>query len=101
MSPLHEHPQLIPLFNSTCRAIFERVARNPASAPTLSRELGLPPLEVSRLLCELVGAGLVVADRSAGLLVYRLDDSGMTSLFSRIEQAWARALARAFAGSLS
>jgi len=93
---LHQHPKLALLFDSTSRAIFERLAQRPTTAETLARELRLPPVEVARRLCELVGAGLVAARRSGDLLLYRIDDHGVDSLRGAVEDAWACALARSF-----
>lgn len=93
---LHQHPKLALLFDSTSRAIFERLARRPSSAEALGRDLRLPPVEVAHRLCELVGAGLVEAQRSGDFLVYRIDDHGIDSLRRAVEDAWACALARSF-----
>ena len=93
---LHQHPKLALLFNSASRAIFERLARHPSTAETLACELRLPPVEVAHRLCELVGAGLVAAQRSGDQLLYRVDDHGIDSLRGAVEDAWAAALARSF-----
>jgi predicted ArsR family transcriptional regulator len=93
---LHEHPTVALLFHPARRAIYERVARGPASASRIANDLQVPPLEVARLLCELVGARLVAADRVRGRLVYRVDDDGHASARRALEDAWVRALARSF-----
>jgi predicted transcriptional regulator len=96
---LHQHPKLALLFNSSSRAIFERLLQRPCTAQTLARELRLAPVEVAHRLCELVGAGLVAAQRSGERLVYRVDGDGIASLGGAVEQAWASALARSFSAA--
>ncbi len=101
MSALHEQPQLALLFNSTCRAIFERVARQPLSARKLARGLGLAPPEVSQRLGELVRAGLLSTERGGAAVRYRIDPAGMASIHRALEAAWARRAAGVFAMALA
>ncbi len=96
MNALHEQPQLAPLFDSTCRAIFERVARQPLSARMLARDLRLAPAEVRRRLGELSRAGLVASEGSGARVRYRIDPAGMESIHHALEAAWARRVAGSF-----
>lgn len=97
MSPLHQHPQVALLFDATCRAIFEKVARGAASAPELARNLELPTLQVRRALRRLSAAGLVVADRRSRIPRYRIDPAGMEAMNQALDGAWTRRLLGAFA----
>ena len=96
---LHQHPTLALLFNPASRAIFERLARRPSTAAALARELDLPPVEIAHRLCELVGAGLVTAERAGDVLVYRVDARGVASVGHAVEDAWALSLARSFSAA--
>src|ERR1700749_623966 len=93
MRPLHEHPQMAALFDSTCRAVFEAVARSPARVPELACALALPAVEVQRCLAELVGAGLVSPLRGQS---YRPAAPGIASAHRAIESAWVERLAAIF-----
>ncbi len=90
MSALHEQPQLALLFDPTCRAIFEKVARQPLSARMLARDLGLAPAEASRRLGKLVRGGLVATDGEGTYARYRIDPVGMAAMHHALEAAWAR-----------
>src|SRR4051812_17759129 len=98
MRPLYEQPQMAVLFDSTCRAAFERVARSPCGAEDLARTLGVPRAEACRCLAELVGAGLV---RLLPGERYAIAASGLASIRREIENAWVRRLAAAFTRSLA
>lgn len=98
MSPLHEQPQLAVLFDPTCRAVFETVARSPTRVAGIARALEVPEVEVQRCLAELVGAGLVVPLRGD---CYGLAASGLASALRAIESAWVERIASAFTASLA
>ena len=98
MRPLHEQPQLAVLFDSTCRAVFEAIARSPSRVPELACALGLRDFEVQRCLAELVGAGLVVPSRGE---TYGIAASGLASAHRAIESAWVQRLAAVFTASLA
>lgn len=86
-------PRLSCLEDPQRRAIFERIAQQPAGAAELAARLDLPRLCVVRHLRALEEARLVTAD-AARTAAYRVDCAGWAMLQSEIDAAWARNTAR-------
>ena len=90
MNRLHEHPQVAVLFDPTCRAIFEEIARSPASARQLAARLEVAPIEVQRATRQLAATGLICAMRERGAVRYQVDRHGLASMRQALESAWVR-----------
>jgi DNA-binding transcriptional ArsR family regulator len=91
---------LVALADPTRRAIFERLARSPASVGEVAREMPVSRPAVSQHLKVLKSAGLV-SDQAAGTRrVYSVDPAGIAAIRDYFEQFWQQALSR-FAAAAS
>lgn len=80
------------LGDSTRRAIFERVARSPASVGTIAEGLPVTRPAVSQHLKILKAAGLVTEEVSGTRRIYRVDPRGIGAMRDRLDGYWRQAL---------
>jgi DNA-binding transcriptional ArsR family regulator len=80
------------LGDPTRRAIFELLARRPASVGELAAQLPVSRPAVSQHLRALKEGGLVVDEAQGTRRVYRLNPDGVAALRSWLDRVWAEAL---------
>ncbi len=76
----------------TRRAIFELLARHPASVGELARQLPVSRPAVSQHLRVLKEGGLVVSRADGTRRVYQLDPAGVSALRAYLDRVWTEAL---------
>ena len=83
---------LAALADPTRRAIFERLAGEPAAVGEVAHDLPVSRPAVSQHLRVLKDAGLVI-DRPAGTRrIYEIDPNGVAALRAYLDQFWNRSL---------
>jgi|SRR5215467_6393692 len=80
------------LGDPTRRAVFARVARQPAAVGELARGLPVSRPAVSQHLRVLKAAGLVRETREGTRRIYRLDPRGIAAMRDWLDAHWASAL---------
>lgn len=90
---------LLALADPTRRAVFERVAREPASVGGIAHGLPVSRPAVSQHLKVLKEAGLVLDQAEGTRRIYRIDPRGLGPLRAWLDQFWSAAL-DAFAADL-
>ncbi|EJL34145.1 putative transcriptional regulator [Caulobacter sp. AP07] len=88
----YENSAFAALADPTRRAVFERLARGPASVGQVAEGLPVSRPAVSQHLKVLKAAGLVDDHAEGARRVYRLDPRGIGALRDWLDQHWARAL---------
>jgi DNA-binding transcriptional ArsR family regulator len=83
----------VALADPTRRAIFERVARSPASVQKLSEGFSITRPAVSQHLKVLKDARLVAARAEGARRIYRIDPRGVEIMREYLDKFWDRALA--------
>ena len=83
----------VALADPTRRAIFERIARRPASVGKLAAGFDVTRPAVSQHLKVLKDAGLVTDEQLGARRVYRIDFRGVQAMRSYLDRFWDRALA--------
>jgi DNA-binding transcriptional ArsR family regulator len=83
----------VALADPTRRAIFERIARRPASVGKLAAGFEVTRPAVSQHLKVLKDAGLVTDEQVGARRVYRVDFRGVQAMRSYLDRFWDRALA--------
>jgi DNA-binding transcriptional ArsR family regulator len=80
------------LGDPTRRAIFEMLARRPASVGELARQLPVSRPAVSQHLRVLKGGGMVTSLAEGTRHVYRLNPEGVRALRAYLDRVWTQAL---------
>ena len=88
----YENSAFAALADPTRRAVFERLARGPASVGEVAEGLPVSRPAVSQHLKVLKAAGLVDDQAEGTRRVYRLDPRGIGALRDWLDSHWARAL---------
>jgi DNA-binding transcriptional ArsR family regulator len=88
----YENAAFAALADPTRRAVFERLARGPASVGQVAEGLPVSRPAVSQHLKVLKAAGLVDDHAEGTRRVYRLDPRGIGALRDWLDQHWAHAL---------
>jgi DNA-binding transcriptional ArsR family regulator len=84
--------QFTALADSTRRAIFEELARQPRSVAELAAGAPVSRPAVSQHLKVLQEAGLVRFERAGARNIYEVDPAGLVSLRRYLDGLWAQAL---------
>jgi len=84
--------QFAALADSTRRAIFEELARQPRSVAELAAGSPVSRPAVSQHLKVLQEAGLVRFERAGARNIYEVDPAGLVKLRNYLDGLWARAL---------
>ncbi len=84
---------LAALADPTRRAIFERLAEEPAAVGDLAAQVPVSRPAVSQHLKVLKEAGLVADERDGTRRVYHVDPDGLEALRSYLDGFWNRSLA--------
>ena len=85
-------PQLAALADPTRRAVFEAVARSSRSVAELASQLPVSRPAVSQHLKVLQDAGLVRFHRVGNRSIYRVEQTGLATLRTYLDDLWAEAL---------
>jgi DNA-binding transcriptional ArsR family regulator len=88
----YENSAFAALADPTRRAVFERLARGPASVGQVAEGMPVSRPAVSQHLKVLKAAGLVDDQAEGTRRVYRLDPRGIGALRDWLDSHWARAL---------
>jgi DNA-binding transcriptional ArsR family regulator len=88
----YENSAFAALADPTRRAVFERLARGPASVGEVAEGMPVSRPAVSQHLKVLKAAGLVDDQAEGTRRVYRLDPRGLGALRDWLDSHWARAL---------
>jgi DNA-binding transcriptional ArsR family regulator len=80
------------LGDSSRRAIFELLSRQPSSVGELAAQLPISRPAVSQHLRVLKDGGLVIAEAQGTRRVYRLNPQGVTALRAWLDRIWEESL---------